>query len=269
MKNDEYWQKKEQLTQLAKIHTRYMFQHYSKETQESELKSIIYSAGSARSTTTSCIPSLIKVQDIDTVSAIFAYTSQNKKKICVLNFASYKNPGGKFIEGSSAQEESLCHESNLYNVLIRFKDTWYSKHNQPGATNHSLYEDEALYTPNIIFKRGSQVVEADVLTCAAPNWTAANKYSHESIERNNYILKNRIKFIKGIMEEQKVDIAVLGAYGCGVFGQDPVTVASYFNEIFTNTTISSLVYAVPRGKGMNAATNYNSFKENIKERESR
>ena len=42
---------------------------------------------------------------------------EEKESICALNFASYKNPGGKFMDGSSAQEECLCHESILYEVL--------------------------------------------------------------------------------------------------------------------------------------------------------
>ena len=36
--------------------------------------------------------------------------------------ASYKHPGGYFLGGSSAQEEALCHESNLYPILLAFME---------------------------------------------------------------------------------------------------------------------------------------------------
>ena len=50
--------------------------------------------------------------------------------IGILNFASYKNPGGMFLRGSTAQEEALCHESTLYNVLIKFNDTYYKSNRE-------------------------------------------------------------------------------------------------------------------------------------------
>lgn len=48
-------------------------------------------------------------------------------KIAVLNFASYVQPGGEFLTGSIAQEECLCHESFLYNVLSRMTDFYSNK----------------------------------------------------------------------------------------------------------------------------------------------
>lgn len=54
----------------------------------------------------------VEIIALDSVSAIFEEHADNQK-MAVLNFASYKNPGGMFIKGSKAQEECLCHESFL------------------------------------------------------------------------------------------------------------------------------------------------------------
>lgn len=49
--------------------------------------------------------------DMDSVSCLFNLSDK------ILNYASYKSPGGFFLEGSP---EALCHESNLYPILLAF-----------------------------------------------------------------------------------------------------------------------------------------------------
>ena len=171
----------------------------------------------------------------DTVSALL---SHHEGRTAVLNFASYKNPGGGFMNGSMAQEEALCHESTLYNVLSTFGDyySWNKAYN-----NHSLYEDRMLYSPGIVFERGENAVKADVITCAAPN---ASAYSGRR-EDNKNVLMARAGFIKAAAEAHGVDTIILGAYGCGVFGQDPREVAAAFLGVFADTSIKKVVYAVP------------------------
>ena len=187
----------------------------------------------------------------------FAPTNIKDAKIAVLNFASYRNPGGKFIEGSNAQEECLCHESNLYNVLRNFAP--YYKENNSKA-NRNLYTDRALYSPDVIFNKEEEIVKADVITCASPNWTAASERGVTQVE-NTLVLAQRMQFIKDIAELNDVDILILGAWGCGVFGQHPKVIARLFDFIFKESKIKNIVYAVPEKLNSN---NFESFDECVR-----
>lgn len=77
-------------------------------------------------------------EDIETFDAALKY---GEGKTCVLNFASFKNPGGGFLKGTVAQEEYLCQNSTLYNVLSRFT-SYYEK--------NRLSTNDALYSPGIV-----------------------------------------------------------------------------------------------------------------------
>ena len=53
-----------------------------------------------------------------TLEAALRQHKQNpSNKIAILNFASATNPGGGVVNGSSAQEESICRCTNLYPCL--------------------------------------------------------------------------------------------------------------------------------------------------------
>ncbi|MBY0487254.1 MAG: TIGR02452 family protein, partial [Flavobacteriaceae bacterium] len=59
------------------------------------------------------------VIEVKNCSSIEAIVSESSLKVGVLNFASAKNPGGGFLGGASAQEESLARSSSLYSSLIK------------------------------------------------------------------------------------------------------------------------------------------------------
>lgn len=193
----------------------------------------------------------------DSVDAIFNFTD---KRVCVLNFASYKNPGGMFMNGSKAQEECLCHESFLYNVLSSF-DRFY-KQNKDNL-NKALYTNRAIYSPKIKFGHKGKTMFADVLTCASPNKYTAQKMCKVTDEENIKALRDRIRFILYILynKREKLDCVILGAFGCGVFGQSPQEVASIFreeiNNIFLDWTKTDFIFAVINSEN----SNYEDFKK--------
>ncbi|MBD5526868.1 MAG: TIGR02452 family protein [Lachnospiraceae bacterium] len=245
-----YVNEKENRAQQAVSHTEEMEKIYGNEIKESVRDTTIYDvdfvcmgdSGSDKEWRK------ITLEPLDSVSAIIK-AAEDGSRMAVLNFSSYRNPGGGFIGGSRAQEECLCHESFLYNVLSQ-KREFYDWNNQ--HKNRSLYCNRGMYTPGVIFMRGDKQVSCDVITCAAPNFSAASK-NQVSPKENSKALKDRIRFILDIARENRVNTLILGAYGCGVFGQDPREVADIFKEYLETEykCFEKVIFAIPKGKDGN------------------
>lgn len=244
------WSKKEESGEKAKKHTTEMDQQFKNETKQSVetacIHDMVQPCLNADSTEME-----ISVCDVDSVSAIFQF---QEEKTAVLNFASYKEPGGKFIDGSIAQEECLCHASNLYNVLVQFTDSYYKWNNEKLC--RALYVNRALYTSDIVFESndGKQTI-CDVINCAAPNKSAAQKYCNVLNKENADALESRIQFLLSVAEEHHVKTLILGAFGCGVFGQNPREVALTFKKAIQSEpwSFERVIFAIPNGKNQNFA----------------
>lgn len=249
----EYWTNKEKRAKQAINHTEEMWKKYGKQICISAMNTKEYHKNYRCIIQAPDKDCKIIIDPLDSVSAILKY-KQDGKRAAVLNFSSYKNPGGMFINGSKAQEECLCHESYLYNVLSQHEG-FYSWNNE--NKNKSLYFNRALYTPDVLFFRSGDEKFCDVITCAAPNKSAAQKYQGVSNEENTEALKSRINFVLDIAKTHKIDTLILGAYGCGVFGQDSAEVASIFKHCLatTHNCFENVVFAIPEGR----TGNYEAF----------
>lgn len=192
----------------------------------------------------------------DSISAAINALDLGYQNVCILNFASYKHPGGGFLGGSSAQEEALCHESILYSVLSSDKLKGYYEYNNQHL-NNGLYENRAVYTKDIVFER-SKPYTIDVLTCAAPNVYTAQRYKNITDQECFVVLKSRIEFILRILSEKAIKVAVLGAFGCGVFGNNPQDLINIYKHIKWPHSLKCVIHAVP-GDDLNAKL----FKQNF------
>lgn len=179
----------------------------------------------------------LEIWETDTVNAIKEAVSKfPDSKIAALNFASFKYPGGGFLKGSSTQEGSLCHKSILYNILWRQREDFYGENKN--LINRGLYWNRAIYSPNVLFE---DFYSCNIITCAAPNKKEA-KRNGVTDEENTEALKERISFILDIAAKNKVDILILGAFGCGTFGQDPNEVKKIFIKLSNNYIFKKIIF---------------------------
>lgn len=193
----------------------------------------------------------ISVIDSDTVSAIIRTVKdincgETIYNITALNFASFLHPGGGYLNGSMAQEEAMCSRSFLYNVLSSDSFSEFYRFNR-SCKNNGAYLNRAIITPDILF---DDKYEASVITCAAPNFSASFKQGIPE-HVNDMILGLRIEFLLNCLADYKAHTIILGAWGCGVFMQNPVTVAKYFNENLNGrfkNVFCNVIFAIPGGK---------------------
>lgn len=159
--------------------------------------------------------------------------SQQFQKIGVLNFASAKNPGGGFLKGAQAQEESLARSSGLYSSLLKCLE-YYDFHR---SHNSLLYSDRIIYSPSCpVFRRDDgtlleQPYLVDFITSPAPNAGAIWKNQPEDGEKIPEVLCDRGAKVLSLATYYNCDALVLGAWGCGVFRNQPSIVAQMFADI--------------------------------------
>lgn len=145
---------------------------------------------------------------------------------CILNFASAISVGGGVKYGANAQEESICRASSLYCDLIK-----HTEYYESNIDNQPLYLDWTIYTPGVIVIKDEFTGEhidpfkISVVTCPAP-------YYHHIKDKSNIeaIYRKRINHILSVIQDNGHKDIVLGAWGCGAFGNDPKLIAKAFKK---------------------------------------
>ncbi|MEU8649848.1 TIGR02452 family protein [Streptomyces sp. NPDC048737] len=153
--------------------------------------------------------------------------------VAVLNFASARNPGGGYLNGAQAQEEALCRGSALYTCLLRAPE-FYDHHR---AHRDPFYTDRVVHSPAVpVFRddRGRFLPEpytAGFLTAAAPNAGVILRTAPERAGELPRALAVRAERVLETGAAHGYRRLVLGAWGCGVFRNDPAQVAGAFRAL--------------------------------------
>ena len=176
---------------------------------------------------------IFEVVEETTIQSILRNVSEGHVDPMCLNFASAYNPGGGFLNGSQAQEESIARSSGLYPCQMSVFE-FYEIHR---ANKSYIYTDGMLYSPEvpIIRQDDGELLDTPVLstiiTSAAVNAGAVKENEIERIDEIEGIMKIRIDKLLGLSALSNHKTLILGAWGCGVFQNDPQMIAQLFSEL--------------------------------------
>lgn len=177
-------------------------------------------------------PTTIEVVNETAFAALARLDGQGKHLGC-LNFASAKNPGGGFLTGAQAQEEALARSSALYPCLLQAPQ--YYERNR--ANRSTIYLHQVIYSPQVPFFRDDEgtllerPVLASVITAPAPNAGAVRQNEPHNAAAIEPALRQRAELVLAAGLAHGIDCLVLGAWGCGVFRNDPKLVATVFADL--------------------------------------
>jgi len=165
----------------------------------------------------------------ETTIAAMRRSAQDHRQVAALNFASARHPGGGWLSGAHAQEESLARASGL--VACIADDPMYARHAQ---SHDALYTSSAIYTPDVPMFRddAGQLLDAPYLVSfiTAPAVNAGVVLARDPSRRNavTAAMRERIVRVLAIAAVHGHTTLVLGAWGCGVFQNDPAEIAGLF-----------------------------------------
>ena len=172
----------------------------------------------------------------------------------VLNMASAYRPGGGVLNGARAQEECIFRRSNLFMSLYLFDRQMYDlviEPNMDGMYKLSFIQqgypmDEnfgGIYSADVtVFKDGKyewlhNPYQTAFISVAAMNVNRALRQGENILVDGRLsdcavaITKNKIRTIYRIGILHGHDSLILGAWGCGAFGNPPEQMAQLFIDV--------------------------------------
>lgn len=165
-------------------------------------------------------------------------------QVCVLNLASYANPGGDVYDGAAAQEEYLFRCSDYFRSLYQYADYAYMY----GVKQHPEFiyplhnEFGAVFSRGVTVFRSTQAngykllerpFKVNMLAAAAhrnPKTVTVGEEVRYTRAEEAYMI-NKVRTILRVAYENGQTHLVLGALGCGAFNNPPKHVAQIFKMV--------------------------------------
>ncbi|MCJ1475882.1 hypothetical protein MMC13_004546 [Lambiella insularis] len=182
-------------------------------------------------------PSPVRVLNADSLDSALAFppSANDSKPVLILNMANGLHGGGGWLKGALAQEESLCYRSSLsFTLKRRF---------------YPLGNEEVIYSPRVVVIRESLAKGHALLDLSCPQDLPIVSVLSVAAARDPDVMlragrEERYKFAQdeSLMGEKMRSVLrvarraghrrlVLGALGCGAFGNPRGEVARLWKEV--------------------------------------
>ncbi|WP_108801702.1 TIGR02452 family protein [Aquimarina sp. Aq107] len=174
-----------------------------------------------------------EVVEETTIGSIQRLVSLGFSNPMCLNFASAKNPGGGFFNGAQAQEESIARSSGLYPCQLSAIE-FYETHR---GMKSCMYTDGMIYSPKVPVLRNDKgelfdtPIVSSIITAAAVNAGVVKRFEADKVSKIEDIMRVRIDKLLALSIANNHNALILGAWGCGVFQNDPKMIAKLFSEL--------------------------------------
>ena len=191
----------------------------------------------------------IEVADEKVQDAALRFRGQN---VTILNFASGVSAGGGVRYGSVAQEEDLCRCSGLLHALETHPD--YYEDNQAGEAPAECY-DRMIISEEVPIIFDGNSVAVDPFLVNVISYPAPNLYRDDMDPVP--VFQRRCPQVIAQARELQTDVLILGAWGCGAYGNSPDVVARAFRDALQKygNGLECVVFAIYGSK-----RNQNAFK---------
>lgn len=169
-------------------------------------------------------------------------------RVAALNFAAATHPGGGFLAGARAQEESIARSSGLFACLEGREMYTYHR-----PRLDAMYSDWVIYSPDVpVFRtdRGDLLDEPwtlSIVTSPAVNGLELQRYEPYRLAEVPAVMEKRTDKVLSVAASHDVRRFILGAWGCGAFGLDPEMMAGVFHDALTGPfrgVFDEIVFAV-------------------------
>lgn len=208
----------------------------------------------------------IEVIKEDTLNAT-KILQENGFNPLTLNMACQWGPGGGWLKGSGAQEESLFYRSVYYQTL--------------DPCLYPIKLGEAIYSPNVTIFRDDQLDELEKEKCWKANFVAAAAISYPYIlqidkvkVKDIELTYKKMNLIFEIAIHHNHDSLVLSAFGCGAYNNNTKVIIKIFNFLISKYRkfFRRIVFAIISKEdanlryrnGRDMQDNYSIFKRYIK-----
>lgn len=186
------------------------------------------------------VPAKCEVVRGDCLKAAIALKTESGLNPAVLNMASSRRPGGGYKTGAAAQEENIFRRTNYF---LSLEDP--RRIDRQRQWRYPLDSLCGIYSPSVSVFRGpedegypflDQPVRLDFIAVPAivrPRLHVLRDGAQRLGQADADLMRQKIALILDIALAHKHESVVLGAFGCGAFGNPPDHVALLFREVLS------------------------------------